>query len=801
MRYIIPLFLMLGLAIVFLSCENKSYQFKDNSIIISNNDSLKLRLTQYGKSMIRVQYALANETFFLDNHYEMVASHDFDGELNIGETNNNYEVSIVGESSLKLIINKITLGLDYQYLGRSILKEEEEGFEATDKNLNVSFVNDSTEHFTGLGHSYFGRAESLDLKGKLHTRNYGSDAHEQAPLIVPFYMSSKGYGIFMNSTFENYFNFGQDNTYEFGINTSGFKGQMDYFFILGPSLKNVLQEYVSLTGKPRLPQKSIFGLQLSDKGHDHDSDTPSNEQWWKNKIKDHKNAGFPLDHVVNDNRWRAGGGKRCESYIEWDKSRYPNPEDYQKWLKKQGLTMTIDFNRCIGQFSEGWKPEFNIPVTDSINFKESAPDLTNTQFRTWFWDIFYKKSLDPELGFPGDGLWIDEFDEMGNAPKDMILANGKSSAEMRNYWFFLIAKALVEDGWDKQIGEAKRPYVWVRGMTAGAQRYATLWSGDILPNHQDMKLQIRGMQLAGLSGFPFWGHDAGGFYDWDKNIGPDEQLYQQWSMAMGVFSPIWKPHGMGDSRWPLDRSKQSQNVAKTYSGLRYALMPYTYSNAYLAHKTGLPIVRAMILDYSDNENAWTHDLQYLWGEDMLIAPSTSKDDTVNVWLPKGGWYNFWNDDFYSKEEQLSYKIENDKYPIFVKSGAIIPMVQPANNMSSINNDELIVHIYTGSNGIFTLYEDDGETEKYRTKNEQRQTIFRYKNADNTLEIEKPKGTFDGANSSRKYTLVIHGLTNEMNVKVNGLEVSEKIVFQKNKKLLTVDLGEFSIYEKLTIEMY
>lgn len=799
MRQTVNFFIIIVFLCVSTSCVNKRYKQEDQSIVISNDEGLRLRLTAYGEKMIRVQYASPNETFFSDDHYEMVASHDFKGSLEINEITSSYEVSIVSESALKLLVNKETLVLDYQYLGQSILKEEQR-FLATDDNLNIAFVSDSTEHFTGLGHSYFGRAESIDLKGKLHKRNYGSQQHEQAPLIVPFYMSSKGYGIFLNSTFENYFNFGQDNIYEFGINTSGFKGQMDYFFILGPAIKDVLQEYVALTGKPRLPQKSIFGLQLSDKGHDHNSDTPSDEHWWRNKIKAHKAAGFPLDHVVNDNRWRAGGGKRCESYIEWDSLRYPNPQDYNKWLKEQGLTTTIDFNRCIGQFSEGWKPEFNIPVTDSIHFKESAPDLTNIEFRTWFWDIFYKKSLDPKLDYPGDGLWIDEFDEMGNAPKDMILANGRSSAEMRNYWFFLIAKALVEDGWDKQIGEAKRPYVWVRGMTAGAQRYATLWSGDILPNHKDMKLQIRGMQLAGLSGFPFWGHDAGGFYDWDKNVGPDEQLYQQWSMAMGAFSPIWKPHGMGPSRWPLDRSKPSQHVAKKYSDLRYALMPYTYSNAYLAHQTGVPLVRAMLLDYGNNEKAWSYDLQYLWGEHMLIAPSSSKADVIDLWLPKGGWYNFWTETFYAEEAEFTYKMENDEYPVFVKAGAIIPMAQPSNNMSSISTSELILHIYTGADGTFTLYEDDGKSEKYRTKNEQRQTVFTYNHRDKKVIIEKSKGTFYGAILSRVYTLVIHGVSNEMQVKINGV-TSKNTVFQKTKRTVTVELGEFSINDRLAIELF
>jgi len=245
-------------------------------------------------------------------------------------------------------------------------------------------------------------------------------------------------------------------------------------------------------------------------------------------------------------------------------------------------------------------------------------DLTNTEFRKWFWQTFYQQSLDPKLQFPGDALWIDEFDEMGAAPNNMQLANGRHWAEMRNYWFFLIAKALVQEGWDqppenKSALHNKRPYVWVRGMTAGAQRYASLWTGDIYPTHDDMQTQIRAMQLAGVSGFPFWGHDAGGFYDWKNNRGPDEKLYAQWAMAFGSFAPIWKPHGMGQSRWPLDRSPENQKIAQQYAQWRYELMPYIYTAAHMAAATGVPMARPLLLDYPNNKNAWKYDLQYLCG--------------------------------------------------------------------------------------------------------------------------------------------------------------------------------------------
>lgn len=792
----------LVLFLVLVSTQNTVFadttKSTKRSTTITNKEGLQLRLTAYGSQIIRAQYALPNETFLPDDYYEMVETHQWDGQLKVKKKKGFYEVRVVGNQSLLILVNKKTLQIDFQKNGVSQLKQNR-GFYTNKDELWVDFKYDENEHFTGLGHSYFGRAKKIDLRGQKHQRNYGSHHGEQAPLIVPFYMSSKNYGIFLNSTFENVFNFGESGNYQIGLKTSGYKAQMDYFFINGTNLKEVLSNYVKLTGKPRLPQKSIFGLQLSDKGHDHNSETPSDEKWWKEYIKTHKDAGYPIDHVVNDNRWRAGGGKRCESRIEWDKGRYPNPSEYKEWLDKEGLTITLDFNRCIGQFSEGWKKEFNIPVTDSIDFKESAPDLTNPDFRKWFWDIFYKKAFNPDLNFSGDGLWIDEFDEMGNAPKDMLLSNGRSSAEMRNYWFYLIAKALVKDGWDKQIGEQKRPYVWVRGMTAGAQRYATLWSGDIQPSFEDMRLQIRGMQLAGLSGFPFWGHDAGGFFDWEKSKGPDEDLYQKWSMGMGIFSPIWKPHGMGQSRWPLDRVFESKVVAKKYADLRYSLMPYTYTIAHQAHASGVPMARAMLLEYAENTKAWKYDLQYLWGSSLLVAPMHSANNRVEVWLPKGGWYNFWNETFYDQEMEFIYETRTKEYPVFVKSGAIIPMVKPATGVSKLSDKDLIIHVYTGNDGYFELYEDDGITEKFRTQKEKRITPITYLDNNQLVQIQAAQGNYANAPQQRSYTFVFHGMDNVKQVVINGNE-SQNTTYDEGTKTQTIFLGAFGVEEELIIEL-
>ncbi|HTO93005.1 MAG TPA: TIM-barrel domain-containing protein, partial [Bacteroidota bacterium] len=493
------------------------------------------------------------------------------------------------------------------------------------------------------------------------------------------------------------------------------------------------------------------------------------------------------------NRWRAGGGKRCESFFAWDRTRFPDPAEYERWVREQGLFVTIDFNRCIASKSDGWRPSFNIPVTAGIDYGESAPDFTRADVRSWFWKLHWDQSLNPALAYPGDALWIDEFDELGAAPDTMVLGNGRTWREMKNYWFFLIAQALVAEGWDRTLAPAKRPFVWVRGMTAGAQRYATLWSGDIRPTWDEMREAVRAAQLAGLSGFPFWGHDAGGFND--EGHGPPELMYQRWSMAMGSFSPFWKPHGMGESRWPLDRSPASQEAARTYTRLRYALLPYTYTYAHEASSSGMPIARAMLLEYPQEPMAWSHDLQYMWGKEILVAPSCSDSDTVSLWLPAGTWYDFWTDARNPGGRVTSAASPGWTMPLFVKEGAIIPMAPPPLSSAFLRRDSLTIHVYTGRDGRFTLYEDDGLSERYR-EGAFRTSLITYAEETRTLTLEGGRGTYDGAPARRFVRAVFHGLAGEWTASVNGRNVAAS----RSGLALTVDAGSIPADSSVTIRM-
>jgi alpha-glucosidase (family GH31 glycosyl hydrolase) len=765
----------------------------ERSIVFTSETGQRLKITPYGDYIIRVQAVRKDEDFFPDERYEMVESHNWSGALKTSDDGSSFHLSTEVKGGIEIHVSKKTMKLSFSsFGGEKFLREGEIGW--NEDSIDVAFAYDSNEHFTGLGHGYYAREKSIDLRGEVTGRNYGSEHGQQAPLIVPFYLSSKGYGVFVNSTFPNSFDFGKDNLYQFSISGNG---RMDFFVILGPKFSDIIDRYTQLTGRPRFPPKAVFGLALSDKGNDHTSSDPSDERWWKRKITEQRNAGFPFDHIINDNRWRAGGGKRCESYFAWDTTRFPDPREYERWIKSNGLYLTIDFNRCIASHSEGWKSSFNIPDADSIDFGDSAPDLTRSDVRKWFWNLFWTKSLNPALEFPGDALWIDEFDEMGKAPLTMVLGNGKTWREMKNYWFFLVAKALVQEGWDKSFKDTKRPFVWVRGMTAGAQRYASLWSGDIRPTYEDMKAQVRSMQLAGISGFPFWGHDAGGFYNYGTKKGPDDAMYRQWSMAFGSFSPFWKPHGVGQSRWPLDRSREVQKDAKKYCDLRYELMPYTYTYAHMASETGMPIARAMVIDHQNDSLAWQNDLEYMWGNEMLVAPNCSDSGNVTVWLPEGTWYDFWNDEQLHGNQTLSYSSHTGKLPLFVKAGSIIPMSNFALGTALIPNDSLTIHVYSGTDASFTLYEDDGVTEYYRTRNEKQLTAIRFIEKNFTLKIETAMGKYANAPSERAYRIEFHGLSAPVCFEMNGKKLQSD--WDRRDKILSIVVPKISVLKEITIK--
>jgi MYXO-CTERM domain-containing protein len=735
-----------------------SHAASGRSVVVKGASGESLRITPYGDYMVRVQAAKNGESFYADDRYEIVESHDWDGELAVVDGDASLGLSTAAADGVAISLAKQPMRLSFALKSQTTaLLGEQGGVTWSGNTVTESFTAPATdEHFAGLGHEAYGRVRNLDRRGTSLTVKSGNEG----ACVVPFYLSSKGYGVLLNTTFTHTISLGQNNAYSLKIDGEGYGGQMDYFFIAGPAVTQVIDRYTQLTGRPRMPQRSLFGLLLSDK-----TDPNNNgEQWWKQTITDHRNAGFAFDHQVNDNAWRASNESvsgQQNSWFEFRKDRYPDPAEYKRWCDENGVTVTLDLNRPGIDLNPSWNTALSIQGTND------CPDFTNPAARQWIWDLFFTKALDPALKYPGDAIWLDEFDYPDHAHSTTLSSGKKWAEESINYHFDLL-KACVQEGWDVDIGEAKRPYFWSRGITAGAQRFGSYWTGDIDGNWEDMAYQVKAMQSAGLSGFPYFNHDAGAHFTPTVN---EDNLYRQWDMAFGSFTPIWKPHGPGHKRWPLQRNATCQGTAKTYITLRYEMMPYIYSYAHIAQATGMPMARPMFFEDQSNETAWQKDLQYLWGHEMLVAPNCSDgNNAVSVWLPKGNWYYYWDDKKYAGDTTESITAATGVMPVFVREGAIIPMAPFAKSTFFIPKDQLVLHAYTGADGSFQLYEDDGVTEKFRTKNELRMTDLRYSEQDLGVQIAPAQGTYAEAPSSRSYQVVYHGLSATTPLYVNGTAI-------------------------------
>ncbi|MBL7253462.1 TIM-barrel domain-containing protein [Paractinoplanes lichenicola] len=759
------------------------------TVTVTSTSGQRLRITAYGGHIVRVRYARAGETFFADSRYEMVdpASHGgMGGSLTVADGADALTITTGPADGIKVVLSKSPLRVAFHRKADDVLLAGEDATHSmTWDGDNYSVVRQTFvapaagERFVKAGHGFMGRAPRVDRTGEIVAHNYGraSNRSEQSPAIVQLYLSSRGYAVFVNTTFDTTFNFGSGGVYEFSAdehNTPGVRPQMDYFVIQGPRFAQLLDRYTQLTGRPRLPPLGIFGLQMSDKNFPGVSD----QTWWVNKITEHRGQGFPLDLQVHDNRWRAGSGGWSGSWFEFDAGRWPDPAGFKRWADEQGISTSLDYNRNNSNLMAGWVPgpppgySFQPADISGVTENYSVPDWSNPATRAWVWNVFWTKALDPALGFPGDALWLDEPDELGPIPYGAIAANGQRWSELRNAYFLYLAKAVGQEGWDRHIGPTRRPFIFSRGATAGQQRYGHLWTGDTQSTYGEMQQQIRGMLNAGLGGFPFANVDGGGHNG--NPIPPD--MYRNWVAAWGALSPIWRPHGYGDtatlgqraSRWPTDQPAAESNDFLRYGRLRYTLLPYVYTIAHAARATGMPMARAMVVDHQDNPMAYSHDQQYMWGPSILVMPVTTgtAGAVQPVWLPAGEtWYNFWSEakSVGSDTSEKQFVTRTGEIILYVKAGAILPRYRYAQSTRFLDKTHLELDVYTGRDGVFDLLEDDGVSESPQAA----VTAVTFTHAALTVAVRHPAGTYAGAPAVRRYVVRYHGLSAPVGLRVDG----------------------------------
>ncbi len=508
----------------------------------------------------------------------------------------------------------------------------------------------------------------------LLNKNGGFDqftvTHGRVP--VPFFMSTAGYGIFLNTVAK-----GTAFDASGGFATEDY---LDYWFMAGPSFKSILADYSELTGKMALFPKWAYGFMLSKYGNDNATQAEFID--WINWLRfgghpsDDGGGGWPIDCYVFDYGWR---GAKWNPH-RWDPARYPDLENMFAQADALG-------------FHVGLHNNYGTPEADNGNFTDPVTA-----------DKWWQAHLNPVIapGF-GDWFWPDEFDVVG----DNLMAN-RSAKVVHEKWL--------------EYTTQQRPMFITRGGYAG-HHYACAWSGDIENSISEMNKQIVNQQAVGLSGYPWFSHDLGGF-----KAKPSDNLYIRWVAEFGSFCSIMRAHGH-DGREPWLYSANAQSILRKYLNLRYKLFPYIYTTAWQGYSAGIPMMRAMALEYQNDTVAWTKQNQYFWGDWFLVAPALSENATnVSVWIPAGDWYDYFKGTKYTGPQNITVSAQLDEIPVFVKAGAIIPTGPAIRYADELPLDEITLDIYPViGNSTYTLYEDDGITRNYLIDNAYSLTQYDYEN--------------------------------------------------------------------------
>lgn len=546
------------------------------------------------------------------------------------------------------------------------------------------------------GEKIFGCGESvtkLDKRGQkvnLFVTDPQGPETDQMYKPVPFFMSNRGYGMFMHTSAPITCDFG--NTYV-GANKL-FMGDeaLDLFIFIGEP-KDILNEYTEIVGKPSMPPLWSFGTWMSRITYFEQSEGYDVAA----KLRSYK---IPSDVIHFDTGWFETDWQ-CD--YKFAPSRFSNPQKMIDDLKKDGfhislwqLTYFTPKNKFFNEIIEK-----NLHVKNSkgeMPYEDAVLDFSNLETVKWYQDKL--------AGLLKMGVGAIKVDFGEAAPMDGFYASGRGGWYEHNLYPLRYNKAVADI--TKEVNNEN--IIWARSAWAGSQRYPLHWGGDAANTDIGMDATLRGGLSFGLSGFSFWSHDIGGFV-----VAAPENLYRRW-LPFGFLTSHSRAHGAP----PKEPWLYNDNFVKAFresAEMKYKLMPYIYAQAKLCTEKGLPMVRALFVEYPDDAGAWFVEDEYLFGADILVAPMMEAGTERNVYLPKGNWIDYQSGKTYQQGWNV---IEAGKIPavILVRDGAVIPHAQLAQSTDKINWSDIELKVYGDkekATGFVCLPSDNKLTDIILTK--------------------------------------------------------------------------------------
>ncbi|HZG86514.1 alpha-xylosidase [Paenibacillus sp.] len=510
------------------------------------------------------------------------------------------------------------------------------------------------EQIYGLGErftNFVKNGQSVDIWNE-----DGGTSSEQAYKNVPFYLSSAGYGVFVNHPERVSFEVGSEVVSKVGFSVPG--ESLEYFIIGGDTLKDVLDNYTKLTGRPALPPAWSFGLWLTTS-----FTTDYDEATVNSFIEGMAARNIPL-HVFHFDCFWMKEYQWCD--FEWDPAMFPDPAGMLRRLKDRGLRICVWINSYIAQksplFQEGKEKGYLVKTKDGGVWQwdmwqagMGLVDFTNPEAVRWY-QGHLKRLLDM-----GVDCFKTDFGE--RIPTDVVYYDGSDPMKMHNYYTQLYNQAVFE------VLEAHRgkgeAMLFARSATAGGQMFPVHWGGDCSATYDSMAESLRGGLSLGLSGFGFWSHDISGF---EHTAPPD--IYKRW-VAFGLLSSHSRLHGSSSYRVPWLFDEEAVDVLRYFTELKCKLMPQLFAYAVEARDRGLPMMRAMVLEFPEDPTCHYLDRQYMLGDRLLVAPIFNEDGIARYYVPKGRWTNWMTGEVVEggawREEKHGYL----SLPLLVRPNSIV----------------------------------------------------------------------------------------------------------------------------------
>ena len=509
---------------------------------------------------------------------------------------------------------------------------------------------------------------------------------------IPFFMSTAGYGVFVNHVLPMTFFVGSRSYVHNLLAAEG--DSLDYYFFYGPSLKKIASAYTDLTGKSPVPPKWSFGLWVSRISYDSQEEVLETAR----RLRAER---YPADVINVDTNWSEG-----EWQCDWSfGSRFPDPATMFRQLREQHLRVCLWQWPYVCEHLDIFEEAQEKGVLaqggafDMLLFKVRTIDMAKPEAVQW-----YQAQLRRLFELGAAAIKVD----FGEHVRDYERYQGYSGREMHNLYPLLYNRAAFEVT-REHFG---RGVIWARSAYAGSQRYPLHWSGDNSATFENILCSLRGGLSFGLSGFTFWSNDVGGFTGT-----PTDRLYLRW-IQFGIFNSHTRLHGgRGTSsttkcgpryREPWNYEPQTQDIFRRLVELRYRFLPYLYSEAHHSARAGLPVLRPLVYEFQDDPTTFNVEDEFLFGQAVLVAPILTEEDERKIYLPAGRWADGWTGEIVTGPCWLDYHADLERVPFFYRGGYAVPQGPAMQYVDERPLDPLTLHIVPDEQGCaaYTMIDDD-----------------------------------------------------------------------------------------------